>query len=91
MIPLAYVVRDDVVHIQPLLSLAQDSPHSGDYSSTKEEMIEFISLTHWLFKNDSSGICCHLEEVVRGTSHTSSIKQHQRRKDGRGAWLAIMS
>ena len=54
-------------------------------------MIEFASHAHWLFKNGSSSVYCHLEEAVRGTSYASSIKPYQRRKDGRGTWLAIAS
>ena len=91
MIPLAYVVREDVVPIRPLPPLAQDSPHSEDHGSIKEEMIEFALHTHWLFKNDSSSVYYHLEESVRSTSYASSIKPCQRRKDGWGAWLAIVS
>ena len=41
--------------------------------------------------NDSSSVYYHLEEAVRSTSYASSIKPYQRQKDGRGAWLAIVS
>jgi len=91
MIPLAYVVRENVATARPLPPLAQDSPHSEDHGSIEEEMVEFASHTHWLFRNDSSSVYYHLEEAVRSTSYASSIKPYQRKKDGRGAWLAIVS
>ena len=52
MIPLAYVVRESVEPVRPLPSLAQDSPYPLDHGSIEEEMVEFASHDHWLFKND---------------------------------------
>ena len=60
MIPLNYVVRESVAHVRPLSTLVQDSPHSEDHGSIEEEMVEFTSHVHWLFKNDSSSVYYHL-------------------------------
>ena len=51
MILLAYVVRENVASTRSLPPLAQDSPHSLDHGSIEEEMVEFASHYHWLFKN----------------------------------------
>ena len=67
MIPLAHVVMENVAHVRPLPPLAQDSPHSEDHFSIEEEMVEFVSHTRWLFKNNSSSAYYRLEEAVRST------------------------
>ena len=56
MIPLAYVVRKNVVPARFLLPLAQDRPHSEDYGSIEEEIIDLASHAHWLLKNDLSSV-----------------------------------
>ena len=85
MIPLAYVVRENVTPARSLSPVAHDPPHSEDHGSIEEDMVDFTSHTHWLFKNDSSSFYYHLEEDVRSTSCDLSIKPHQRKKDSRGA------
>ena len=62
------MVRESVVPVRPLPQLAQDSPHSEDHGSIEEEMVEFASHVHCLFRNDSSSVYYHLEESVRSTS-----------------------
>ena len=61
MIPLAHVVIENVSPARSLPPLAQDSPHSEDHGSIEEEMVEFASHNHWLFRNDSSSVYYHLE------------------------------
>ena len=91
MTPLACVVMENALLALSLPPLVQDSPHLEDHGSIKEEVVDFASYAHWLFKNDSSSIYYHLEEDVRSTSCDSSIKLCQMKNDIRGAWLAIVS
>ena len=65
MIPLAYVVMESVARVRPLPPLAQDIPHSENHGFIEEDLIEFATHAHWLFKNNSSSVCHHLEEAVR--------------------------
>ena len=90
MIPLAYVIRENVVPNRQIPQLAPNSPHSIEHGSIEEEMIEFVSHSHPLFKNDSASVCYYLEEATRSTQYASSIKPYQRNKNGRDAWLAIV-
>ena len=53
--------------------------------------MEFPSHAHWLIRNDTSNVYYHLDEAIRSTSYASSIKTCQRKKDGRGTWLDIVS
>jgi hypothetical protein len=43
-----------------------------------------------LFRDDSASVYHYLEEATRFTPYAASIKPFQRRKDGRGAWLALL-
>jgi len=91
MIPLAYVIRDneDVPAAAPPLENTQ--PYSTEHGSLVEEMIARASHTHALYREDNASVYYALEEATRGTSYAASIKPFQRRKDGRGAWMALTS
>jgi len=90
MIPLEYVIRENVVPNRGLPQLAPISPHSIEHGSIEEEMIEFVPHSHPLFKNDSASVYYYLEEATRSTQYASSIKPYQHNKNGRDAWLAIV-
>lgn len=90
-IPLSYVVRETeaVPAIAPVLAL--DLPHSEQFGSVEEDLIQRASHTHPLFRDDNAQVYYDVEEGLRGTSYLASIKPHQRAKNGRGAYRSIVS
>ena len=55
----------------------------------EEELIARASHEHPLYCNDNALVYYHLEEATRLSLYAASIKPFQRRKDGRGAWVAL--
>jgi hypothetical protein len=53
------------------------------------ELVARASHKHALFRDDKASVYHYLEEATRTTAYAASIKLFQRRKDGRGAWLAL--
>ena len=72
-------------------ALATDQPFSQEHGSLEAELIPRASLSDGLFPDDSALVYYKLEEATRGTSYADSIKPFQRRKDGRGAHLALIN
>lgn len=88
-IPLAYVIRAEVVPPAALPTLAAGQPHSTEHGSVENELVARASHTHALYRDDNSAVYHKLEEATRTTSYAASIKPFQRGKDGRGAWMAL--
>ena len=72
----------------PLLMINQ--PHSIEHGSVKLELVNRASHDHPLFCDNNSKLYYLLEEATRSTQYAASIKPFQRRKDGRGAWFALI-
>jgi len=88
-IPLAYVTRPNVdVDAAPHHVAGQ--PFGLPHESVEDELIARAQHTHALFREDNSQVYYFLEEATRTTSYAASIKPFQRRKNGRGAWLALI-
>ena len=90
-IPLSCVARETVDVADPPPPLVNQQPYSEGHGSVEEELIARANHTHALFRDDNASVYCYLEEATRSTSYAASIKPFQRRKDGRGAWLALTS
>ena len=90
-IPLAYVIRESVNVPAVCPSLATNKPHSSEHGSVEQDLIMRASHDHPLYPEDNSRVYYEIEEATRGTKYVSTIKPHQRRKDGRGAWNAIVN
>jgi hypothetical protein len=71
-------------------ALAQNQPHSNEHESVSGELVARASHEHALFRDDNASVYHYLEEATRSTLYAASIKPFQRRKDGRGAWLALL-
>jgi hypothetical protein len=71
-------------------ALAQNQPHSNDHGSVEGELVARASHEHTLFRDDNASVYHYLEEATRSTSCAASTKPFQRRKDGMGAWLALL-
>ena len=54
------------------------------------EIISQASHTHGLYREENEDVYYKIEEVTRGISYADSIKPFQKRKDGRGAFLALL-
>ena len=90
-IPLAYVTRKEESVAGTAPALATDQPFSTEHGSLEAELIARASLSDGLFPDDSALVYYKLEEATRGTSYADSIKPFQRKKDGRGANLALIN
>jgi len=63
----------------------------GESGSLVEELIARLPHNGPIFKNDNATVFQKVEEAARGTSCESRIKAFSRKKDGRGAYLALIS
>lgn len=90
-IPLAYVIRENSVVVAAVPDLAAGQPHSEEHGSVEADLVARASHNHALFRDDSASVYFKLEEATRATQYAASIKPFQRGKDGRGAWIAIVS
>ena len=93
-IPLAYVIRRDVdVPTAPTLQTVatQLQPFCEEHGSVEHELIARASHTHPLYRDDNAEVYYEIEESTRGTGYAASIKPFQRRKDGRGAYYAMLN
>ena len=89
--PLVYVLRDD-----PTVPLEANDPldaHScfGISGSLHDELVARLSHIGPIFKNDNTSVFMKVEKATRGTSVESTVKAFSRRKDGRGAFLALIA
>ncbi len=89
--PLAYVIRPKVEVPAPAPPLARHLPHSEQHGSIEGELIFRLSHTSPTFRDDNSTVYHYLEEATRGTVYSTTLKPFSRKKDGRGAWVALVS
>ena len=90
MIPLSYVVRADADVPALAPPLLVDHPHSEEAGSVEQELINRALHTHPLFRDDNATVYYRIEEATRSTQYAASIKPFQRRRDGRGAFEALV-
>ena len=88
-----YVIRDkeDPHAAGPPPVLLPGRPHAAETGSIVEEMIRFASHDHPNFRADNAEVWKLIEEATRGTSYAATIKPYQRGRDGRSAFLALVS
>ena len=87
-VPLSYVIRDDEAPA-PIGNLAPDKATAAEYTSIAEELIACVPLSGDQYNEDNAKVFQIIQDMVNGTSFESSIKAHQRRRDGRAAYLAL--
>jgi hypothetical protein len=89
--PLAYVLRDDedvpAEGDDPLVLNA----HYGASGSLHDELIARLPHEGPVYKNDNTSVFLLIEKATRGTSVASTVSNFIRRKDGRGAFQALIS
>ena len=89
--PLSYVIREESevkIEVEDPLSFNKAYGTSG---SIIEEMMKRMSHDDPLFKTDNGSVYSMLEEATRSTIYANTIKPFSRSKDGRKAWLAMVS
>lgn len=89
--PLSYVIRPSVDVPVPAPDLLNNQPHSAQHGSVEGELIARLSHTHPVFRDDNKAVYLHLEVATRGTVYSASITPFCRTKDGRSAYMALIS
>ena len=89
--PLSYVLRDE-----PIVPLEGNNPlhqnaYYGDSGGLADELVSRLPHTGPIYNNDNAAVYQKTKEAARGTSVESTIKPFSRRKDGRGAFLALIA
>lgn len=99
-VPLAYVIRPV---IEPLPEVPDDDDVNaktdpllpgkpfGNGGSVLNDLIARLEHDHPLYNTDNAKVYSALEEATRGTAYGSTVKAYSRRRDGRAAWLALIS
>lgn len=89
--PLTYVIREnsDVPDLadDPLLA----NSHFGSSGSMVAELEKRLPHSGPIYKQDNATIYVKIAESVKGTTCESTIKPFMRTKDGRGAFLALLT
>ena len=89
--PLSYVVREN----DAVLPEAEDPLVAGEAfgvsGSVVDELISRLTHNDPLFKSDNAMVYSYLEEATRGGVYAPTIKPYARNKDGRSAWMTMVS
>ena len=85
--PLAPHIPADSVAGTPAIPGA----YFGASGSLMEELVARLPHSGPIYRNDNATVYQKIEEAARGTSCESTIKAFSRRKDGRGAFLALIA
>ena len=88
-VPLSYIIREHSVPPMAIGNLEPDRPWSVGYSNLSDEMIDRAEHEGPAFQDDNANVYRLLQEALKATSHYSSISRHQRRRNGRQAFLDL--
>lgn len=89
--PLLYVIRATEVVPTEVEDPLTPGKAYGSAGSITDELISRLNHTDPLYKSDNASVYSLLEEATRSTIYASTIKPYARRKDGRSAWLSMVS
>ena len=89
--PLICVLREDPEVTDEVIDPLLPSCYCGVSEIVIAELESHLSHSGPIFKNDDATVYMKIEEAARGTSVESTIKPVSRRKDGCGAFQALMS
>ena len=90
-VALTYVIRDEVTPPNPLPNLIASKPWSDGKNSLMEELIEFTPHSGPGFDADNAQLYSLLATHLGNTSAMASITQYQRRRNGREAYLDLIT
>ena len=88
--PLAYLVREDADPGQAP-TLAPGKPYSTIHGSMEQELIARLTHNSPVYRDDDSKLYHYLEKATRGTIYSASLAPYARSKNGREAYMALMS
>ena len=89
--PLSYVLREDPNVPNETADPLLPGCYYGVSGSLLSELEARLPHDGPIYKNDNGSVYMKIEEAVRGTSVESTIKPFSRRKDGRGAFQALIA
>ena len=96
--PLIYVLRDDVAVPSEADDSLQTDPatntvnrYFGKSGCLHDELIARLPHQGPIYKHDNATVFLKIEKASRSTSVESTVKAFARKKDGRGAYLAVIS
>ena len=102
-IPLSYIIREKV-EVDPEAPPAGQQPDPdvkydplvqgkayGNSGSVLGDLIVRATHTHPLYKSDNAKVFSLIEQAARNSMILSTIKPYESKKDGRGAWNAIVT
>ena len=89
-VPLSYVIRSSTTVGAPP-NLLNNRSYSDTHGSVEGELIARTSHNTAHYKADNATVFKYIEEATRETRYSASISPFSRRKDGRGAWLALIA
>ena len=90
-IPLVMCARKDEVPTQNPPPLLHNRPYSNESGSVMMELVHRSSVEDPNFVEENAESLNILEEGFEGTHVYPTLKAFRKRKDGRRAWMAIMS
>lgn len=89
--PLIYVLREDATVASEVDDPLDTNAHYEKSGSMIEEIIQHLPHTGSIYKDDNKTVFMMISKSVAGTSAEFTIKSFSRRKDGRAAYLALVS
>ena len=89
-VALSYVIREQAEPPQPIAALQPNKPWSVGHESIMEELIELTPHNGPAYEADNAQVYNLLATSLAGTSAMTSITRHQRRRDGRSAYLDLV-
>ena len=90
-VPLAYVIRQEVDAPNPLPALVTDKPWSVGKTSVIEELIDHFPHEGPAFDADNAQVFNLLAIALAGTTAMASITRYQRNRNGRQAYLDLVT
>jgi hypothetical protein len=88
--PLSYVIRPSETVPDPPPALENGKPWSIEHGSIRMEMEARLSFDDPVFDDDSAALFDLLCEALHGTQYAATLISFKRKRDGRGAWIALL-
>ena len=90
-VPLSYIIRTEVTVEAEADNPLQPNCAYGASGSIIQDLINCSSHTHPLYQTDNSTVYSFIEQASRNSQYLTTIKPFERRKDGRGAYFALIN
>ena len=88
-VALSYVIREEP-NPPPLRTLLENYPYSEVSGSLMNELIEYTPHSGVGWEEDNAIVFGIIQEMVKDVPMASSLKGHQKKRDGRGAFLSLV-